>query len=132
MAAAELPGNYFELYMLAVEMADRISAQRGLANSFFLTVNTGVLALLGTQNVRWYPAAAGIGIRVRDQPLRYRQVEARQAWGPQWPWWLAGTGFEPSPEAELRAHRNGIGLAGHADLGRRPGRPRRRWTALAG
>jgi hypothetical protein len=60
MAAAELPGNYFDLYKLAVEMADRISARRGVANSFFLTANTGVVALLGTQDVRWYLAAAGI------------------------------------------------------------------------
>ncbi len=60
MAAAELPGNYFELYKLAVEMADRISARRGVANSFFLTANTGVVALLGTQDVRWYLAAAGV------------------------------------------------------------------------
>lgn len=57
---ADLPSNYFELYNLAVEMADRTSARRGLANSFFLTVNTGVLALLGSFDVRWYPAAAGI------------------------------------------------------------------------
>lgn len=60
VAAAELPGNFFELYKLAVEMADRISARRGLANSFFLSINTGVMALLGTQDVRWYLAAAGI------------------------------------------------------------------------
>lgn len=60
LAAAELPSNYFELYKLAVEMADRISARRGVANSFFLTANTGVVALLGTQDVRWYLAAAGI------------------------------------------------------------------------
>lgn len=60
MAAAELPSSYFELYKLAVEMADRISARRGVANSFFLTANTGVVALLGTKDVRWYLAAAGI------------------------------------------------------------------------
>ncbi|HEY1345703.1 MAG TPA: hypothetical protein VGF54_11990 [Streptosporangiaceae bacterium] len=60
VVAADLPGNYFELYKLAVEMADRISARRGVANSFFLTVNTALMALLGTQDVRWYPAAAGI------------------------------------------------------------------------
>lgn len=60
ISVAELPGNYFELYKLAVEMADRISARRALANSFFLSINTGVMALLGTQNVRWYLAAAGI------------------------------------------------------------------------
>lgn len=58
--AAELPPNYFDIYKLAVEMADRISARRGVANSFFLTMNTAVLALLGSTNVRWYPAAAGI------------------------------------------------------------------------
>jgi hypothetical protein len=33
-----------ELYKLAVEMADRISARRALANTFFLTVNTGLAA----------------------------------------------------------------------------------------
>jgi hypothetical protein len=49
-----------ELYKLAVEMADRISARRALANTFFLTVNTGLAALLGGENLRWYVAAAGI------------------------------------------------------------------------
>jgi hypothetical protein len=60
LAAAELPENYFELYKLAVEMADRVSARRGVANSFFLTVNTGVVAVLATRNVRWYLTVAGI------------------------------------------------------------------------
>jgi hypothetical protein len=50
----------FELYKLAVEMADRISARRALANTFFLTVNTGLAALLGGHSLRWYVAAAGI------------------------------------------------------------------------
>jgi hypothetical protein len=49
-----------ELYKLAVEMADRISARRALANTFFLTVNTGLAALLGGSELRWYVAAAGI------------------------------------------------------------------------
>lgn len=57
---AGLSEKYLDLYSLAVEMADRISARRGVANSFFLTVNTAVLAVLGTVNARWYPAAAGI------------------------------------------------------------------------
>jgi hypothetical protein len=60
VAAVELPGNYFELYKLAVEMADRISARRGIANSFFLTANTGIVALLDSQHVHWYLPAAGI------------------------------------------------------------------------
>jgi len=59
-AAAELPGNYFELYKLAVEMADRVSARRGTANTFFLTVNTGLAALLGSTEIRWYVAVAGL------------------------------------------------------------------------
>jgi hypothetical protein len=50
----------FELYKLAVEMADRVSARRALANTFFLTVNTGLAALLGGKNLRWYAAAGGI------------------------------------------------------------------------
>lgn len=64
LAAADLPTNYFELYKLAVEMADRISARRGIANSFFLTANTGVVALLGTQDVRYSLATAGIVLSV--------------------------------------------------------------------
>ena len=38
-----------ELYQLAVEMADRLSARRVLADTFFLTLNTGLAALLGEQ-----------------------------------------------------------------------------------
>jgi hypothetical protein len=36
-----------EQYKLYVEMADRISARRGQANTFFLAVNTGVFTVLG-------------------------------------------------------------------------------------
>src|SRR5262249_5620092 len=49
-----------ELYKLAVEMADRVSARRATANTFFLTVNTGLAALLGGKELRWYVAVAGI------------------------------------------------------------------------
>lgn len=64
LAAAELPSNYFDLYKLAIEMADRISARRGVANSFFLTANTAVVALLATSDARWSLAAAGIVVAV--------------------------------------------------------------------
>jgi len=37
----------FELYKLAVEMADRISARRATSNSFFLAVQTAFVAALG-------------------------------------------------------------------------------------
>ena len=40
-------GALLEQYKLYVEMADRISARRGLTNSFFLTLNTGIVALVG-------------------------------------------------------------------------------------
>jgi hypothetical protein len=59
-AQTELPAGYLDLYKLAVEMADRISARRGVANTFFLTVNTGLAALLGGDELRWYVAGAGI------------------------------------------------------------------------
>jgi hypothetical protein len=37
-----------EQYMVYVEMADRISARRGLTNTFFLTVNTAVFTVAAT------------------------------------------------------------------------------------
>jgi len=57
---AKLPDHYFELYTLAVEMADRTSGRRLTANTFFVTVNTGLAALLGAHNFQWYVAVAGI------------------------------------------------------------------------
>jgi len=57
---AQLPDHYFELYSLAVEMADRTSARRLTANTFFVTVNTGLAALLGAHSFQWYVAVAGM------------------------------------------------------------------------
>ena len=39
--------HLLEQYKLYVEMADRISQRRQLANSFFLAVNTALIALMG-------------------------------------------------------------------------------------
>ncbi|WP_316291984.1 RipA family octameric membrane protein [Clavibacter michiganensis] len=39
-----------EAYVLAVEMADRVSARRGIANAFFLTLNTTLVAVLGLRS----------------------------------------------------------------------------------
>lgn len=36
-----------DIYKLAVEMADRVSARRAAANTFFLTVQTALVAVLG-------------------------------------------------------------------------------------
>ena len=43
----EQRAEVLELYKLAVEMADRVSARRGTANAFFLTVQTTFVALIG-------------------------------------------------------------------------------------
>lgn len=40
-------GTVLELYKTAVEMADRVSARRAGANSFFLTLNTALAAIVG-------------------------------------------------------------------------------------
>lgn len=36
-----------EMYRTAVEMADRVSARRGTANTFFVTLNTALAAIVG-------------------------------------------------------------------------------------
>jgi hypothetical protein len=52
-----------ELYKLAVEMADRVSARRALANTFFLTLNSALLAVIGlvppADSVRALAAGSG-------------------------------------------------------------------------
>jgi hypothetical protein len=61
---APVPADYMELYKLAVEMADRVSARRGTANAFFVTVNTALLAFLGLAELQaaWPVAAGGVVI----------------------------------------------------------------------
>ena len=56
--------QYLELYKLAAEMADRVSARRATANAFFLTVNTALLAFVSTglDNMLWLVALAGIAL----------------------------------------------------------------------
>lgn len=48
---SNLPPAYYstllEQYKIYVEMADRVSARRGLANTFFLTFNSAVFTLIG-------------------------------------------------------------------------------------
>ncbi|WP_426562579.1 RipA family octameric membrane protein [Angustibacter sp. McL0619] len=54
-------GALLEQYKLYVEMADRVSQRRGLTNTFFLTLNTAIFAL----------------------------VAALRSGRPEQPWWLA-------------------------------------------
>jgi len=48
-----------ELYKTAVEMADRTSARRAGANSFFLTLNTALAAVVGIVSSARKPASQG-------------------------------------------------------------------------
>ncbi|MEW9519385.1 RipA family octameric membrane protein [Streptomyces tubercidicus] len=41
-------GVAVEQYKVCLEMADRVSARRGIANSFFLTINIALLSFLGS------------------------------------------------------------------------------------
>jgi uncharacterized membrane protein YuzA (DUF378 family) len=62
--------HLFEQYKLYVEMADKISARRQTANTFFLTINTAVVALLGAVlpstdrllNTAWYVVVGLAGL----------------------------------------------------------------------
>ena len=57
----QLPEGYLDLYKLAVEMADRVSARRTAANSFFLAVQTALVTLLGVDGLS-QQAVAGAGL----------------------------------------------------------------------
>ena len=66
--------HYLEIYKLYVEMADRISNRRQSANSFFLSLNTAVIALVSYLHLGqsagkssdlefyWLVAAAGMSL----------------------------------------------------------------------
>jgi hypothetical protein len=51
-----------EIYKLTVEMADRISARRAVANAFFLTVNTTLVAVVGLRTAS--PDSAVLSVAV--------------------------------------------------------------------
>jgi hypothetical protein len=107
-----------EQYKLYVEMADRISARRGLANSFFLTLNTSVVTAFAAfskvpngPDALWLmiPLVALVGecfawfFLVRSYRLlngaKYRVVgalEERLPASPFWraEWWALGEGHD--------------------------------------
>lgn len=52
-------GTLLELYKTAVEMADRVSARRAGANSFFVTLNTALAAVVGIVSAARKPPPHG-------------------------------------------------------------------------
>jgi hypothetical protein len=56
-----VPAGFLDQYKLAVEMADRVSARRAVANSFFVTVQSALVTAFGfSEHERWPLAVAGI------------------------------------------------------------------------
>lgn len=58
--ADSIPPGLLELYKLAVEMADRVSARRAGANVFFLSVQSAVVAALAFLSGQTTPPKTGI------------------------------------------------------------------------
>jgi hypothetical protein len=109
-----------EQYKLCVEMADRISARRALANTFFLTLHSAILTLVGVfwkdrpQTSGWVlvlPLTVALGLCVAWFWLvrSYRQLnsgkyaviaalERRLPASPLWrgEWFALGEGRDPS------------------------------------
>jgi hypothetical protein len=52
-------GTVLELYKMAVEMADRMSSRRAGANTFFLTLNTALAAVVGIVSSARKPSSQG-------------------------------------------------------------------------
>lgn len=56
-----LAAGFLDQYQLAAEMADRVSARRATANSFFVTVQSALVTAFGfAEHDRWPLAIAGI------------------------------------------------------------------------
>lgn len=56
-----LPAGFLDQYKLMVEMADRVSARRATANSFFVTVQSALVTAFGfSKDDQWPLAVAGI------------------------------------------------------------------------
>jgi hypothetical protein len=97
-----------EQYKLYVEMADRVSQRRALANTFFLTLNTGIFTVIGIlRNGRpaspvWalvFPLVAVVGQCVawfflvnsyrQLNAAKFKVVGALEQRLPASPWWRA-------------------------------------------
>ena len=65
MAAEDPSPGFLDQYKLMVEMADRVSARRATANSFFVTVQSALVTAFGfSKDDRWPLAVAGLVVAV--------------------------------------------------------------------
>src|SRR4051794_21293650 len=59
------PEGFLQIYTMAVEMADRISARRAAASSFFLSAQTALIALVAaTSTKHWALALPGLVLAI--------------------------------------------------------------------
>jgi hypothetical protein len=79
-----------ELYKLAVEMADRVSARRGLANAFFLSLQTAFVGAIGISLVD-----------LRQEPLWTAPVIALAGVAISMTWWLQLRSFRDLNRAKF-------------------------------
>jgi hypothetical protein len=59
-----LPGDYLDIYKLSVEMADRVSARRATANTFFLALNGALATVVAILNPGTGPRPGATGAPV--------------------------------------------------------------------
>ncbi len=65
MAPEEPPPGFLDQYKLMVEMADRVSARRATANSFFVTVQSALVTAFGfSKNDQWPLAIVGVVVAI--------------------------------------------------------------------
>jgi len=120
MGSPEVASALLEQYKLYVEMADRVSARRGSANTFFLTLNTTAVTAIGLlwsghlRESKWILAFLFVGLLIECVAwfwlLRsYRQLnsakyavvgalEERLPASPYWSaeWMALGEGRDPA------------------------------------
>lgn len=86
-------GAVLEQYKLYVEMADRVSSRRGLANTFFLTLNSGILTVLAVfwkdppSASEWLLAFPLPVSSVNASPGTGSCVPTGSSTAPSGPWW---------------------------------------------
>src|SRR5215211_423888 len=73
----EYQNHLLEQYKLYVQMADKISERRQSANSFFLTINTALIAFLGLVASPNVGGAAGVAA---NPPLPWVLVVCAAGW----------------------------------------------------
>lgn len=65
MAPEEPPPGFLDQYKLMVEMADRVSARRATANSFFVTVQSALVTAFGfSKDDQWPLAIVGVVVAI--------------------------------------------------------------------